>query len=63
MRHYFEIGRFMEDSVNLKQIGRLMHEFAMERCEGRRYGLLEGGYYFEDLGKNVLAFCEGLRGK
>ena len=46
-----------------KRIGRLMHEFAVERCEGRRYGLLEGGYNFEDLGKNVLAFCEGLRGK
>ncbi len=51
----------MEDSVN--RIGYLMHEFAVERCEGRRYGLLEGGYNFEDLGKNVLAFCEGLRGK
>ena len=46
-----------------KRIGRLMHEFAAERCEGRRYGLLEGGYNFEDLGKNVLAFCEGLRGE
>ncbi len=46
-----------------KRIGRLMHEFAADRCEGRRYGLLEGGYNFEDLGKNVLAFCEGLRGK
>ena len=53
----------MEDSVNLNRIGCLMHEFAAERCEGRRYGLLEGGYNFEDLGKNVLAFCEGLRGK
>lgn len=43
-------------------IGRLMREFAEERCEGRRYGLLEGGYNFADLGKNVLAFCDGLRG-
>ncbi|MHA2193591.1 MAG: histone deacetylase family protein [Candidatus Thorarchaeota archaeon] len=42
-------------------IGEMMYDFAMERCEGRRYGLLEGGYNFEDLGKNVLAFCEGLR--
>lgn len=44
------------------KIGYLMHEFAEERCEGRRYALLEGGYNFADLGKNVLAFCEGLRG-
>ncbi len=45
-----------------RQLGLLMHDFAMERCQGRRYGLLEGGYNYEDLGKNVLAFCEGLRG-
>lgn len=44
-----------------KKIGEIMHEFAIERCEGRRYGLLEGGYNFQDLGKNILAFCEGLR--
>lgn len=44
------------------KIGRLMHDFAEERCQGRRYALLEGGYNFQDLGKNVLAFCEGLRG-
>jgi len=42
-------------------IGAMMHEYAMEKCEGRRFGLLEGGYNFGDLGKNVLAFCEGLR--
>jgi acetoin utilization deacetylase AcuC-like enzyme len=45
-----------------RRIGRMMFEFAEERCEGRRYGLLEGGYNFVDLGKNVLAFCDGLRG-
>lgn len=45
------------------EIGRLMHEFAAERCQGRCYGLLEGGYNFQDLGKNVYAFCEGLQGK
>ncbi|MFX0107256.1 MAG: histone deacetylase family protein [Candidatus Hodarchaeota archaeon] len=44
-----------------RRIGQLMCDFAQERCEGRRYGLLEGGYNFEDLGMNVLAFCEGLR--
>ena len=45
-----------------REIGHLMYDFAKERCDGRRYALLEGGYNFEDLGKNVLAFCEGLRG-
>jgi len=44
-----------------RKIGELMYEFSMERCQGRRYGLLEGGYNFQDLGKNVLAFSDGLR--
>ncbi len=46
-----------------RKIGGLMHDFARDRCEGRRYGLLEGGYNFQDLGKNVFAFCEGLQGR
>ncbi len=45
------------------EIGRTMHEFAEERCGGRCFGILEGGYNFQDLGKNVLAFCEGLQGR
>jgi acetoin utilization deacetylase AcuC-like enzyme len=53
-------GNLSTDAFN--KIGKMMKEFAEERCEGRRYGLLEGGYNFEDLGKNVLAFCDGLRG-
>ncbi len=44
------------------KIGLLMYEFALERCGGRRYGLLEGGYNHSDLGANIFAFCEGLRG-
>ena len=44
------------------EIGRMMYEFAKERCAGRRYALLEGGYNFNDLGKNILAFCEGFQG-
>ncbi len=37
---------------------------ASERlCQGRRFALLEGGYYLPDLGKNVLAFCEGFSGE
>ena len=45
-----------------KKLGYLMYDFAEDRCEGRRFGLLEGGYNFEDLGMNIHAFCEGLRG-
>ncbi|MHA1904704.1 MAG: histone deacetylase family protein [Candidatus Thorarchaeota archaeon] len=46
-----------------REIGRLLFEFSEDRCEGRRFGLLEGGYNHQALGKNVLAFCEGLKGK
>ncbi len=45
-----------------RRIGQLIHDFAIVRCEGRRFGILEGGYNHEDLGLNILAFCEGLRG-
>ncbi len=43
-------------------IGRLSAEFSEERCHGRRYALLEGGYNYTDLMKNILAFCEGFSG-
>jgi acetoin utilization deacetylase AcuC-like enzyme len=42
------------------KLGHLISEFAQEECNGRRYGVLEGGYNHEDLGRNVDAFCSGL---
>ncbi|MFX1449657.1 MAG: histone deacetylase family protein, partial [Promethearchaeota archaeon] len=44
-----------------KKIGKMMKDFSEDKCQGRRYALLEGGYYFEDLGKNVFSFCEGFK--
>jgi len=44
-----------------EKIGKLMRKFSDEKTQGRRYALLEGGYYFQDLGKNVFAFCEGFK--
>ncbi|MFX1296443.1 MAG: histone deacetylase family protein [Promethearchaeota archaeon] len=41
------------------KIGKLMKDFSEDRCYGRRYALLEGGYYHEDFGINVHAFCKG----
>lgn len=40
-------------------IGQLMKEYSMKLCNGRRFAILEGGYYFQDLGKNVVYFCQG----
>jgi len=40
-------------------IGRLLKKASRRLCNGRRFAILEGGYYLKDLGKNVLAFCQG----
>ena len=40
-------------------IGRLMKKFTKRMGHERRFAILEGGYYLPDLGKNVLAFCQG----
>jgi acetoin utilization deacetylase AcuC-like enzyme len=43
-----------------RQIGDWVKQAALAGCQGRRFGLLEGGYYLPDLGKNCLAFLNGL---
>ncbi len=43
-----------------QQIGHWVKLAALARCQGRRFALLEGGYYLPDLGKNCLAFLNGL---
>ena len=40
-------------------MGRLLKKASKRLCNGRRFAILEGGYYLKDLGKNVLAFCQG----
>lgn len=42
-------------------IGVLMKQFAQKAASRRRFAILEGGYYLSDLGKNVLAFCQGFQ--
>jgi acetoin utilization deacetylase AcuC-like enzyme len=42
-----------------RQLGIWMRQAAERLCAGRRFALLEGGYYLPDLGNNALAFCEG----
>jgi acetoin utilization deacetylase AcuC-like enzyme len=43
-----------------RTIGRLVKEFSERVCQGRRYGVLEGGYNHDVLGKNVKAFLDGI---
>jgi len=41
------------------KIGYMMKALAKRLGHHRRFAILEGGYYLPDLGKNVLAFCNG----
>ena len=52
-------GRFKTSDYYF--IGCFLKACAKRLCFGRRFALLEGGYYQPDLGKNVLAFCEGFK--
>ncbi|MBU0516461.1 MAG: histone deacetylase family protein [Proteobacteria bacterium] len=42
------------------RIGEMVRDFSGEKCNGRRFAILEGGYYLPDLGKNVRAFVDGM---
>jgi acetoin utilization deacetylase AcuC-like enzyme len=41
-------------------IGKWAKEASLERCQGRRFGVLEGGYNHSVLGRNVRSFLQGL---
>lgn len=41
------------------RIGYILKLLAKKMEHNRRFAVLEGGYYLPDLGKNVLAFCQG----
>lgn len=43
-------------------IGAGICRLANARAGGRVFGILEGGYFLNDLGVNALAFCRGLAG-
>jgi acetoin utilization deacetylase AcuC-like enzyme len=50
------------DTEDYRNIGTTIRTAARRLCQGRCFAVLEGGYYLPDLGKNALAFCEGLAG-
>jgi acetoin utilization deacetylase AcuC-like enzyme len=41
-------------------IGKWVKEYSSNRCQRRRFGLLEGGYNHSVLGRNVRSFLQGL---
>ena len=41
-------------------IGRNVRDYALAKCDGRYYAVLEGGYNTAVLGENALALCRGM---
>jgi len=58
-RHEKDWGGLLK-TEDYRDIGRWVKEVSLERCRGRRFGVLEGGYNHSVLGKNVRAFLEGM---
>jgi acetoin utilization deacetylase AcuC-like enzyme len=57
-RHEEDWGGLLK-TENYFTIGKLAKESSLERCQGRRFGVLEGGYNHSVLGRNVKAFLQG----
>ena len=58
-RHVDDWGGLLT-TEDYQTIGKLVKEFSGKVCQGRRYGVLEGGYNHDVLGKNVRAFLDGI---
>ncbi|MEX2684448.1 MAG: histone deacetylase family protein [Candidatus Sigynarchaeota archaeon] len=57
-RYIDDWGRLLKRS-DYTTIGKLCKQFSNEKCKGRRFAVLEGGYNFTELGANIKAFCDG----
>jgi acetoin utilization deacetylase AcuC-like enzyme len=53
-----DLGRKLK-TIDFYLIGKLIKQLAKRLCRKRRFAILEGGYYLNDLGKNTAAFCQG----
>ena len=58
-RHEDDWGGMLK-TEDYQAIGRLVKGFAERACQGKRFGVLEGGYNHDVLGRNVRAFLEGM---
>ena len=59
-RHKQDWGGLLE-TEDYKEIGEIIKEYSEERCDGKRFAVLEGGYNHNVLGINVRAFVEGFK--
>jgi acetoin utilization deacetylase AcuC-like enzyme len=58
-RHEEDWGGLLKTEDYLT-IGQWVKTFSLDRCQGRRFGVLEGGYNHSVLGRNVRSFLQGL---
>ena len=58
-RHEKDWGGLLKTEDYLT-IGKWVKDYSLNRCQGRRFGVLEGGYNHSVLGKNVRSFLQGL---
>jgi len=58
-RHEQDWGGLLK-TEDYQTIGNWVKEVSLERCQGRRFGVLEGGYNHAVLGLNVKNFLQGL---
>lgn len=59
-RHKDDWGGILETD-DYRDIGRIIKHYSEEKCSGKRFAVLEGGYNHAVLGKNVKAFIEGIK--
>ena len=58
-RHEQDWGGLLK-TEDYKAIGKLVKEYAERVCQGKRYGVLEGGYNHSVLGGNLKSLLEGM---
>ncbi len=58
-RHVKDWGGLLE-TEDYRKIGSMVKTYSQKICQGRRFGVLEGGYNHDVLGYNVRAFIEGM---
>ena len=58
-RHELDWGRQLK-TEDYRIIGEKVKDFSERACQGRRFGILEGGYNLDVLGENVKAFIDGM---
>ena len=60
-RHQQDWGRMLA-TEDYGTIGKILGYFARDKCEGRLFAVLEGGYNSRSLGEALIAFLDGLSG-